>query len=196
MCIYLWRNLSIENVFQICGLAIKFQQEMLIHLCQAAIVSNMPGILESDGFLNCKAELLDFMLENMEFGCSEVRVFEAVMSWVQRKSKSKLTKDTVETHLGSLLYKIQFKSMEATEFESLKKSYDYTFTEKDADTIEEMIKDREEKFPFKTNRKNVFGGHDWNDELQRKCDRYVDMSSNNETPYKIPNGIIVFGIYF
>lgn len=111
------KNLSSENVCAALFLAIQYNRQELIKLCETCIILDTAAVFDSIAFLQCEKFILAHILKMNVFSCSEVEVFEACMVWVKTKSgQNALTKEMIDTHLDELQYEIRFKSMTMQEF--------------------------------------------------------------------------------
>lgn len=122
---FLIDTLDDENVCSRLRLAILCELPEFKKVCEKRIMVNTAAILASKGFLTCDKQVLEHILKMNQFSCSEVKVFEAIMSWVKVKSKQPtLSNELVQAQLGDLIYHIRFASMKIQEFCVLAKKYD------------------------------------------------------------------------
>lgn len=168
---FLIDSLDEENVCSRLRLAILCELPEFKQVCEKRIMVNTTAILASKGFLTCDRQVLEHILKMNQFSCSEVKVFEALMSWVKVKSKQDtLSKELIETHLGSLIYDIRFASMKIEEFCILARKYDSVLS-KYHRIITDMIVLADPRNEG-TDRFNVWPRHaKWNKNAIINCDR-------------------------
>lgn len=127
---FLIKFLENENVCSRLRLAILYGQTELMKACEKHILVNTAAVFETDGFLACDRQVLAHILQMDQFSCSEVKVFEAIMAWVQVKSKQDvLTIELVRAHLGNLFFEIRFASIDMDDFTGLEQKYPFVLVE-------------------------------------------------------------------
>lgn len=81
-------------------------------VCEKRVQVNTAAVFESADFQACDQQVLAHILKMDQLSCTEVEVFEALMSWVKAKSKQNvLSKSLVQAHPGDLFYEIRFATM-------------------------------------------------------------------------------------
>lgn len=134
-------NINADNVCDIMDLAMRFSHEILFSESSIFISLNTIDVFNSDGFLNCKKEVLSQILRLNSMDCTEVRVFEACMDWVKTISRQNvLTKELVKEHLGNLLFDIRLGSLSIDQANQIIEAEEQLFTESEVKKIRDMIK--------------------------------------------------------
>lgn len=137
---FLEDSLTVGNVCSVLDLALFFNQHTLKVLCEEIITADTVTILKAVDFLECEKRALGHILGRNVLDCTEVELFEAVMSWVNAKSKQKqLTKGIIQAELGDLFYRFRFRSMTFEQFVSLLPAYGHLFTREEQQDILQMI---------------------------------------------------------
>lgn len=164
---FLIKFLSNRNVCSVLRVAIYSGPLELMKACEMHVLLNTAAVFKSTDFLACDRRVLGHLLKMKQFSCSEIDVFEAVMSWVQAKSEpgAVLSKELVDTHLGELLYEIRFATMKIEQFCALAQKYD-TILSSHHRTITDMITLSEKTGKFNTRPRHV----EWNSDAIVKCE--------------------------
>lgn len=114
---FLKDNLTAENVCSCLDLAILYDHNDLVKMCEKIIILDTVAVFKSVDFLECNKRASHHILKMDLLSCSEVDVFEACMNWVTTTSEQQiLSKAIVDMHLGDLFYEIRFKSMTMQQF--------------------------------------------------------------------------------
>lgn len=126
---YMIEIVDADNACDFLALGMRHNSERLIKSCVKYIIANTEAVLKSDGFADCEKPVLEHILKMNVMSCTESELFEACMTWVQRKSQQNaVSKESVETHLGDLYYAIRFASIDTTELLALEKKYSSVLT--------------------------------------------------------------------
>lgn len=137
---FLTTSLNKKNVCFVLDLALLFNRDKLILLCEEEINRNSYIVLQSDDFLKCSKLAVGHILQQNTLNCSEIRLFHAIMTWVQAKAKQEtLTRDIIMAEIGDLFYNFRFRIMSFKEFVSLISKYGNLFTQDEEHEILQMI---------------------------------------------------------
>lgn len=176
LCVeFLKDTLTDDNICIGLNLALLYEQDELKCFCEKRIIVNTSGIFKSIGFLECHRQILAHILSINLFSCSEIEVFEAIMSWVKVASKQEnLTKEVIQAHLDDLLYHIRFASMKMKDFATLTGLYGFLFTFDEYKEIVQLIE-------LSTYQPKFFNAKPrelpWNDAIV-VCDRTITNKPN------------------
>lgn len=122
-------NMTDDNVCTAYGLAILFQQEKLMNICEINIAINTKAVFNSNSFLKCKQETLYHILRLDSMSCTETEVFNACIRWVEANSKEDtLSAELIRTYLGGAFYEIRFGSMKMDDFKAIVSAHGTLFT--------------------------------------------------------------------
>ncbi|XP_055306462.1 BTB/POZ domain-containing protein 2-like isoform X2 [Sitodiplosis mosellana] len=140
-----------DNVSWAYEIGIAINQDKLKKYCETIIGLNTKAVLTSDSFLVCTQNTLGRILSMKHLSCTEAELFESCMRWVKVSSgQDDLTKEIVQTELGSLFDELPFGSMSLDEFSALDPLYGNLFTFDEYREVIRMIASKELK-PTKFN---------------------------------------------
>lgn len=117
-CVQFFKDaLAVGNIFIVMNLAIRYDQQELLQMCEKVIAVNITEIFKLNGFLKCEQQAIAQILSLNVLSCSEVEVFEACLAWVRAQSGGNdLTKALFMEYLVESYHEIRFKSMTNVEF--------------------------------------------------------------------------------
>lgn len=181
VCIeFLKDTLNEGNVCIAMDLAILYDQDELIKLCEKQVLLNTSAVLKSNSFIEGDRRILAHILKMNLFTCSEVELFEACMEWVKAQSNQNvLSEELVEAQLGELFYEIRFRSMTVQQFITLATSYDSVLSNNFKEITKMIAMPEFQPKKFNRNPRQI----PWNSETIIKCNRAID--SAKKTKYQL-----------
>lgn len=195
---FLIKHPTPDNVLQVHGLAVLFEQNVLRSKCEHLISSKTEVVLRLPSFLECDRRAISSILEQDVLSCPETVLFEAVMSWVKAASKQEeLTRDIIQKHLGDLFYQIRFRSMTYDQFVDQLPNYDRLFTRDELNEIFHMKKSEQfQPMMFNAFRRTP----SWDEEDVFELNRHVSHSGcyfiqNTETTTFSTNKSFILGFF-
>lgn len=179
---FLEYNMTDDNVCTAYELAIFFNREFLMEICEMNITVNTKAVFQSKSFLKCKRETLKQILQLDSMSCSEADVFDACVSWVKTTSKGD---SSIQTHLGDAIYDIRFGLMTMEEFNTITDTHKTLFSSDEHFDIVQTIESIEhESLYFDGNPRLNF----W-DEKATKIDCKREIDDADELEYNIGESI-------
>lgn len=131
-------HLSIQNVFEYYGMAIRLSEERLQVKCAEFVKNNTECVVKSKGFLQCDRGMLKKVLQ-MDKPCKEAVVINACFEWAKEKCRKKGLDFSQPTNLREQLSDcfslIRFKKMESYEFAELFKTFKEMFSSEESTAI-------------------------------------------------------------
>ncbi len=139
---FLIQNVTADNLCFVYNLAILFDLgEEVKKKCELVISSHTKQMFSSTDFRECSPTTLGHIMKSSTFNCQEVDTFHACIEWVKtRSNQEKVSKKTVQDHLGDLFYQIRFKSMSLEDFADLTPDYGKLFSLEEYQDIVQMIR--------------------------------------------------------
>lgn len=117
---YLTLTLSTENVCWCYELAVLFDSNHLIGVCEEKICLETQKVLESSSFLTCSRHILGRILLMDGLSCDEIYVFQASMLWAMEACKragiDENNAENLKQQLGNCFELIRFPAMSAEDF--------------------------------------------------------------------------------
>lgn len=109
---FIKRNIDVQNVCDIWEQVTLFGEQDLQAACLDKILSDPGAVFTSEGFLNLSNSNLAKLFDNDELCSSEVKIFEAAITWAKaRCNGSSSTDEDPRKVLGQALFKIRFPIM-------------------------------------------------------------------------------------
>ncbi|XP_031639201.1 uncharacterized protein LOC116351261 [Contarinia nasturtii] len=174
---FMKRYLNEDNVCEYYGLGILLDRPGLKSTCEDIIGAETKAVLKSASFQTCDKKTMDAILKLDWLSCSEIELFEAVMSWVKTASKTEdLTKSIVQSYLGESFHEFRFGTITFNEFVSLIPSYGKTFSFDEQQEIIQMIPDKNfQSKMFNGKREKRCEMVPWKDKVNVECNRYLSL---------------------
>ena len=116
---FLLENLNPENVLDVLKQATRFDEKELEKRCWNVIESNAGEVVASDSFNNISQTTLAKLLKRDELNIPEVKLFEAVLKWIDFQCSRMNLKPTSENRrsiIGEAIYDFRFFGMSQKEF--------------------------------------------------------------------------------
>lgn len=173
-------ELAIDDVFPLYELAIVLDLKEIKQICEKHIIVNTEVVFDTTGFLTCKHDTLNHILQIDTMSCDESEVFKACMAWTVSVGQDTLSKDLVQTHLGQLFYDIRFRSISIDAFACLLQTYDHVFTAEEKCDILQLIALK--NFQPKMFNRNL-RQHKWDNRAIIECNRILEKTA---TFYYLP----------
>lgn len=173
-CVHLLKKtLTNESMCNGLAVALLYENADLLRFCRRRIAMNAEKVFETEGFLECKQQVLAYILKMQTLYCSESKVFRACVSWVKAQSggENVVTREAFQTHLGELFHEIRFASMTVEEFTILFSSFGSIISQAEyVDIIQMIVLAKETTLP---NINHVPRQAEWKSDAVIKCDRTV-----------------------
>ena len=116
---FLLENLNPENVLDVLEQATRFDEKELEKRCWKIIVSKTGEVVASDSFNNTSQTTLTKLLKRNKINIPEVKLFQAVLKWIDFQCSCKNLEPTGENRrsiIGEAIYDFRFSSMSHKEF--------------------------------------------------------------------------------
>ena len=116
---FLGKNVNPENVLCVLEQATRFDEKEFETQCWKIIQSNTDKVVSSDSFNNISQMTLATLLKQDELNVPEVKLFQAVLNWIDFQCLLKNLKPTGEKRrnvIGEAIYDFRFFTMDQTEF--------------------------------------------------------------------------------
>ena len=113
------RDMKPGNVLDILEQAIHFQESDLETKCWTVVEWHTSEIASSANFLNIKQTTLASLLKRNHLNVTEVRLFQAVLKWIDHQCSEKCLELTTENRrsvIGDAVYDLRFIAMNQEEF--------------------------------------------------------------------------------
>ncbi|XP_055305833.1 uncharacterized protein LOC129570303 [Sitodiplosis mosellana] len=136
-------TLTLDNMCWGFELAILFEQDRLMKLCEQKISENPKEIFKSNGFLTCGSNVLARILQLESLNCDESMVFDGCVAWAKaaciQKGLDETNMQNLRNQLGDLFYEIRFGDMTAEKFFMRYRAYEKMFSTEECKDIFGMI---------------------------------------------------------
>lgn len=144
--LFLANTMTEETVLWNYGLAILYDLESLLGICEDRIIKNIPKIFTTDQFLTCEQHVLMRILAIEPFvDCKESTLFESCLAWARaacrRKHINEKNPRNLRTQLNRVLDCICFGSFNIHKFVELNETYKGFFTTDEFIEITKIIGD-------------------------------------------------------
>ena len=116
---FLQENINGENVLDVLEQATRYDEKHLEKKCWQFIQSNTAKVVASDGFNNISQSTIAKLLMQDRLSLPEVKLFQAVLKWIDFQCSIKNLKRTAENRrfvIGKAIYAFRFFSMSQAEF--------------------------------------------------------------------------------